>query len=315
MTNKQLYHLLNDVPLTEPFAAFEKNAISLQELITIAEPYLKKGREDTEGLLVQIKEGRSVSRNSIDGLLALAEEVQGKINKTKANEHVFTKSDKLLLEYKKVLDDLRKSHDGILNDIENIRDTFNQWDSMEEQLLQVLPTRSMAFVLMPMALVYLVAIWDAFITDTARRILRIHPHLISECTTNIQLSKSDAWNLGTNQDIKEYLIELEVRKLTEEKKKLIDTFRDYWGIDFEKSIVNVKDIVEIRVRRNIWVHNSGVVNEQYERLVGGETTFKKGQIAEITYEYFTESLIKIITLAGFIHKNAFSKHYSQSNHS
>lgn len=313
MTNKQFFHLLSDVPPTEPFTTFDKNALALQELIMTAEPYLKKGRKDAEALLVEIEKGRRISKNSIDGLMALAEEVQGKINEIKANEHVFAKSDKLLLEYKKALDDLRESHNGILNDIKYVRDTVNQWDSTEDQLLQILPTRNVAFVLMPMAFVYLVAIWDAFITDTTRCILRIHPQLISDCTTNIQLSKSDVWNLGTNQDIREYLIELEVRKLTEERKKLIDTFRDYWGIDFQKSLVNLEDIVEIRARRDVWVHNSGVVNKQYERLVGDATTFEKGQIAEITYEYFEESLVKLIVLAGFIHKTAFSKHYSKLN--
>ncbi len=313
MTNKQFSHLIGDVPLTEPFTTFEKNVLALQELVMIAEPHFKKGQKDVEDLLVNIKEGRIISKNSINGLLALAEKVQEKINESKAIKHAFTKSDKLLSEYKKALDDLREAHSGIINDIENIRDTLKQWDSMEDELLQTLTTRNVAFMLMPMALVYLVAIWDAFITDTSRCILRIHPQLISECVTNIQLSKSDVWNLGTNQDIREYLIELEVRKLTEERKKLIDTFRDYWGIDFQRSLVNLKDIVEIRARRDVWVHNSGIVNEQYERLVGDETVFEKGQIAEITNEYFEESLVKLTVLAGFIHKNAYSKHYSKLN--
>lgn len=312
MTNKQ-FDSFNDVPLTEPFKTFKNNTLALMGLVTTATSNLKQSKTDAENILKEIKEGKTIANKSITGLTDLAKQVRGKIDQSKGIENVCAKSEELSSEYKKAVDDLGELHSNILNDIENIKVTCEQWDSMCNEFQQFLQTSYT--VLMPMAFVYFVAIWDAFITDTARSILRIHPQVISESTANIQLSKSDVWDIGNSRDVKEYLIELEVRKLDEDRRKLIDTFRDYWGIDFKQSLVNLKDIVEIRARRDIWVHNSGVVNEQYKRLAGDETAFDKGQIAEITYEYFLKSLVKLTVLAGFIHKNACTKHYSKSNHS
>ena len=161
-----------------------------------------------------------------------------------------------------------------------------------------------------MAFVYLVTLWDAFIADTIVYILKVHPQLISESMTNIQLNKSDIWKMANIQEIRAHLINAEVRKVTDDRKKLIDTFRDYWGIDLNKSLLNLDELSEIRARRDIWVHNAGVVNEQYKVMVSDDT-LNKGQVAEITDEYFQKSLTTLLLFASFIHEEAFLKHYSK----
>ena len=166
--------------------------------------------------------------------------------------------------------------------------------------------------LMQMAFIYLVTIWDAFILDTTRAILRIHPELISKSENKTDLTKSDLWYLGSAEELREALIELEIRRLDSDRSKLVDTFNTYWGIDWKDSGVPIDIIVEIRARRDIWVHNRGRVNDQYIQMVKGETSLNRGQIAEIDSGYMTSALFRLTELAIYIHKIAEEKHYSKS---
>ena len=166
--------------------------------------------------------------------------------------------------------------------------------------------------LMQMAFIYLVTVWDAFVLDTARAILRIHPELISKSENKTDLTKSDLWFLGSTEELREFLIELEIRRFDGDRKKLVETFNSYWGIDWGDSGVQTDIIVEIRARRDLWVHNRGRVNNQYIQMVREQTPFSLGQIAEIDSKYFTASLFALTQLAVNIHRIADEKHYSKS---
>ena len=71
-----------------------------------------------------------------------------------------------------------------------------------------------------------------------------------------------------------FLIESEIRKLDSSRKTLVETFKDYWGIDWEQSGVPMEEVMEIRARRDLWVHNQGKVNNQYLTMVGKQTSLE-----------------------------------------
>ncbi len=186
-------------------------------------------------------------------------------------------------------------------------------ESQQERLNSSLESSKIELpALLQMAFIYLVTVWDAFVLDTARAILRIHPELISKSENKTDLAKSDLWFLGSTEELREALIELEIRRLDGDRKKLAETFNSYWGIDWGDSGIQTDTIVEIRARRDLWVHNRGRVNNQYIQMVRGQTPLGLGQIAEIDREYFTASLFALTQLAVGIHRIADEKHYSKS---
>jgi len=168
-------------------------------------------------------------------------------------------------------------------------------------------------VLMPMLFVFLVTIWDAFILDTARRILGIHPSLITGGNQEIRVSAAFAWNIKNPEDMRNYLIEEKVRYLDGNREELLKCYREYWGIDWEKSGIALSEVIEIRARRDIWVHNKGIVNRQYLNMVGKGRSLKEGQVAQIDGEYLTDCLVKLTKLAVYIHNIAHKKHYAKTD--
>jgi len=142
-----------------------------------------------------------------------------------------------------------------------------------------------------------------------RRILVIHPELVTGGSRTVEVSASFAWNIKNPKDMRDYLIEEKVRYLDGNREELVKCFREYWGIDWEKSGVVLSEVIEIRARRDIWVHNKGIVNRQYIRMVDDEQSVKEGEVAQIDDEYLEDCMVKLIKLAGYIHKIAHKKHY------
>lgn len=167
-------------------------------------------------------------------------------------------------------------------------------------------------ILIPINFIYLVTVWDAFILDTARAILRVNPQLITTSEDTVPINRADLWHLNSSQDIREYLIESEINRLDHDRKKLVKCFGDYWGINWGDAGIPLDNIIEIRARRDIWVHNRGMVNNQYINMVSGNTSLKVGQIASIGDDYFVTSTALLLTLAAHIHKVAHKKHYSST---
>lgn len=168
-------------------------------------------------------------------------------------------------------------------------------------------------IIMPMVFVYLVTIWDAFVLDTVRNILRVHPQAITGDDAKTGASKAVLWSVGSIEDLRDLLIEEVVQELDHDRKKLGKYFVDYWGIDWKESGIAMDDVVEIRARRDIWVHNKGVVNKQYIDMGGEGNLCKEGEVAQIDGQYFDGCLEKLTWLAIHIHRIAHEKHYAKAD--
>jgi len=117
---------------------------------------------------------------------------------------------------------------------------------------------------------------------------------------------------STSEALWNYQIEYKVRKLSSKQKAVLRCFNQDWKIDLKSSGVPLDKVIEIRARRNIWVHNKGVINQQYIDMVGGDTSHKRERVAKITYKYLAESEATLNKLAVYIHKVAHEKYYAVS---
>jgi len=66
-----------------------------------------------------------------------------------------------------------------------------------------------------------------------------------------------------------------------------DYYKAKFNIDLADSGVELAALVEIRSRRNLLVHNNGIVNDMYMETVK-YTTYNLGERVEITFDYWNK---------------------------
>lgn len=163
-------------------------------------------------------------------------------------------------------------------------------------------------VIRPMSFIYIMAVWDAFMLDTARQILQVHPQYAFEL--NRKVNSEDIWQSASIEVVRSQIIADALRQLDFEPKSLVDVFNRYWGIDIERAGVSVDELKELTARRNIWVHNSGVVNKDYIELVGSpDSQYVLGDKADITQAYFARAVKALTQVGKYVHEKARVKHY------
>ena len=266
--------LFEGVPLSEPLNTFKDNVLALRGILSIGSEGIKERIAKVNQMLLR---GEKVMNHVRDSVL-----------KTK------------LIDDKKVI----QARQGLQRRIKDV-------DSICRELSESSKTMGKGLQLLrPICFVYLVTIWDAFIFDTARMILRVDPqYLLSTSLSAGEMNKASLWNANTIEEVRSLVIDDEVRKLEKDREKLVQVFEDYWGIEWRKSGVSLDSVKEIRARRDIWVHNKGLINQQYLNMVK-ENPSKIRQVAEITEEYLTRSLFILTKVAVYIHKVACKKHYA-----
>lgn len=308
--------IFTNTPLSEPLTTYKDNIEAIVNLIGTSLHAIKQKEELTRELLKEVEKfSEEMSNDTIPHYI----EMRDKPNIFLREIDRFQKraktemSEEDLRRYETLVKDAKNLRKDINNEIRRVKISYKKNVAFSKTLSQRIQSHNLEKQLLrPMSFVYLVTVWDAFILDTARKILHKHPNLISDSDSTIEFSKSSIWSLDNIDELRNYLIETEVRNLDNDRKKLINCFKEYWGIDWEQSPVSQDDIKEIRARRDIWVHNRGIVNQQYLSMVGDSTKLELDNLAEITDEYLTQSLAKLTNLAIYIHKIAHEKHYSQA---
>lgn len=308
-----LSDLFSAVTLSEPLKTFKSNIEALDALARMSSHAVERGKGEVEKWRTedrQLKKDTERSLQECKGSLKQLYEVRRWV---KPSKRLAGGGKGQLDEQENRVNEAIKARRALITKEKALID---RWDSLCKNYSTLLDRYDrQSQMLMPMVFVYLVAIWDAFIVDTARRILRVHPQLILTSDDKIEVSKSFLWHANNINGVQDYLIEHKVRQLDSDRKELVKTFRDYWGIDWEKSGIPLKKVIEIRARRGIWVHNKGKVNERYLTTVGKETSYKAGQLAEITEEYLQNSKAILTKLAVYIHGIAHKKHYARTDYS
>jgi len=302
-----LKDLFNAVPLSEPLKTFKSNVEAIDVLARMSLSTIGRRKGEVEKWQTEntqlIEDAERSLQESKDSWRQFYEKVQRWIKPSNR----LAGGEKGQRDEQKSLNGLTKAHRALIAKQKGLINRLHSLSRNYSALLDRYDKQSE--ILMPMVFVYLVAIWDAFVLDTTRKILRSHPHLISTADDKIEVSKSFLWN-ATSEEIRDYLIEQKVRQLGDHPQQLVESFKDYWGINWEASTISLNDVIEIRARRDIWVHNKGVINQQYLNMVGKDASLELRQVAEIDTQYLAQSLRKLTTLAIYIHKVANEKHYA-----
>lgn len=109
------------------------------------------------------------------------------------------------------------------------------------------------------------------------------------------ISYSEFLNSGTDiEDIKKYFVDKEVEEFMRSAlKDWYNTFSTKHKMNFSAIDNELVDFKEMYYRRNIFVHNQGVVNEVYVKNVEN-TKFKIGEKLKVDKDYIEKSFHKVL---------------------
>lgn len=190
---------------------------------------------------------------------------------------------------------------------------FNKIGSKVEDLTDIdifVPVQMKLFRQFPelvriLGLSHLVTIFEGYLTDIIQEILLAHPDTLK---SGKQLTAEEVLILGGRKQIVRYLAEKEVEELQRSPfQKVVKYFDDKFNINLNASVVSPEQITEILATRNIHIHNKGVVNRRFQKLVKS-STLKLGTYKRITREYLQYANNCITTIVSFIDTEARTKY-------
>ena len=157
-----------------------------------------------------------------------------------------------------------------------------------------------------MSFVYLIALFDAFLTDVFSEVARARPDILR--SSKKQISYDRLLDLGSFDALVDFIASRELNELSYKSiKEQADYYRDRFGIALEDSGVPVSDLIELRSTRNLLVHNNGVVNHIYIELVPS-TAYNAGDEVRVDANYFNQAAKSVEAVAAFITTKLVEKH-------
>lgn len=106
-------------------------------------------------------------------------------------------------------------------------------------------------------------------------------------------------DIGNVSEIKEHLVDEEVTKMMYKSfNEWIEFLIKNKKLKLQYILDRMDTIKEIIARRNLYVHNDGIVNSIYLSTVCKDTKFKKGDSIGINRSYINKA-IDIVECAGF----------------
>lgn len=161
-------------------------------------------------------------------------------------------------------------------------------------------------LLMNMAFIYLVALFDAFLTDVFAAVLIERPEALK---SKKQLTYDKILELQQKGELIKFMAQREINELS--YKSMADQSNYYkakFNINLAGSGVELTALIEIRARRNLLVHNNGIVNDMYMETVK-YTTYSLGDRVELTFDYWNECKKQLDSVATFVHKSVLDKFF------
>jgi hypothetical protein len=126
-------------------------------------------------------------------------------------------------------------------------------------------------MLLEMAFIYLVSIYEAYIQDVFGAVLLRKPEALR---SKKQLTYEKILELQESGRLLDYLVEREVHELSYRSvRDQVNYYRDKFKIDLEASGVPIEVLVEINAVRNLLMHNKGVINHVFISLVPKSNAF------------------------------------------
>jgi hypothetical protein len=149
--------------------------------------------------------------------------------------------------------------------------------------------------------VALVSEFDAFMGATLKAFYRLKPNALN--ATERTMTFGELVTFGSIEAAREHVLEKEVECfLRSSHSAQFDTLESKLGISLRKNLAIWKDFIELTERRNLFVHNDGVVNTQYLEVcksVGLECTeTQKGTMLGAPQPYFVRANETLYELAA-----------------
>jgi hypothetical protein len=136
----------------------------------------------------------------------------------------------------------------------------------------------------------LISQYDSFLGRLIRALFLIHPDSLNISEKNITFSQLQTFE--SIQDAREYIIEKEVETvLRKSHAEQYDWLEKKFDIKLHEGLNVWPKFIELTERRNLFIHNSGVVNSQYLNVCKAHEIelpedIRIGTQLEVTLEYF-----------------------------
>ncbi|BCL33896.1 hypothetical protein NSMS1_03430 [Nostoc sp. MS1] len=165
-------------------------------------------------------------------------------------------------------------------------------------------------LLVGMAFIYLVALFDAFLTDAFAAVLIERPEALK---SKKQLTYDKILELQQKGELVEFMARREINELSyKSMADQSDYYKAKFNINLADSGVYLAALIEIRARRNLLVHNNGVVNDIYIEAVK-QTKYNLGDRVEITFDYWNKCKERLNSVANFVHKSIIEKFVKENS--
>jgi hypothetical protein len=141
--------------------------------------------------------------------------------------------------------------------------------------------------------VSLISQFDSFLGKLIREIFQAKPGILNSSEKNLTFSK--LLELKSIEEAKEFIIEKEIESvLRDSHTDHFDWLENKLGIPLRKDLPIWQEFIEITERRNLFVHNDGVVSSQYLSVCRQNKVLfnpepKLGEKLNITPDYFEKT--------------------------
>jgi hypothetical protein len=113
--------------------------------------------------------------------------------------------------------------------------------------------------------VYLISQYDAFFSKLLEAIFEIKPEILNQSERSLTLSQLKT--IGTIEKAQEYIIEKEVETvLRDSHSKQFEYLENKLNMKLRENLPIWKTFIEITERRNLFVHNNGIVSNHYTKV-------------------------------------------------
>jgi hypothetical protein len=140
--------------------------------------------------------------------------------------------------------------------------------------------------------VALVSEFDAFMSATLKAFYRLKPDALN--ASERTMTYAELAGFGSIDAAREHIIEKDVETfLRSSHSEQFKTLEGKLGIPLRKDLPVWKDFIELTERRNLFVHNDGIVNSQYVQVCSAEgydcARVKKGALLSAPKGYFSRA--------------------------
>lgn len=160
-------------------------------------------------------------------------------------------------------------------------------------------------LMLRMSYIYLMSLFDAFVSDVLESVIKSRPEMLR---SKKQITYEKALEFSSIDEMVEYLARRELNELGYKSiKEQSDYYRERFGIVLSDSGVSIEMLAELRCRRNILVHNNGVVNHIYLEQVP-YSNYSQGEMLPVELGYFKAAEKSLCAVARFLVLEIIRKH-------